>query len=134
MRALRARLVALITAATLLVPASALAQVVYLCTMTGAIGPKCCCSSVSEEPRAAPSRAQFERPDCCEAQAQASRDAIAAAADHMPSVGPAVLVSTLALADLFDLERASSLSRAAQARGPPALGPPIYLENCSLLR
>jgi hypothetical protein len=134
MRSWRARLVVLVTAATLLMPASALAQVLYLCTMSGLIGPKCCCSAPQEEPEAAPQGPRFERPDCCEAQAQASRDAIAAAADHMPSVGPAMLVSTLTITDLIDLERAASISGAAQARGPPALGPPIYLENCSLLR
>jgi hypothetical protein len=134
MRAWRARLVALITAATLLMPASALAQVIYLCTMSGAIGTKCCCSAAKEEPEAAPTGPQFERPDCCEAQAQAERDAIAAAADKLPSVGPAVLTATLSVTELLDLGRLSTVSGAAQARGPPALGPPIYLENCSLLR
>ncbi len=135
MRSWRARLLALVAAATLLMPASALAQVVYLCKMTGAIGERCCCSSAKDAaPQAAPSHPAVERPDCCELQLQASRDAVASAAQTMPSVGPAVLVSTLTIEELVDRGGTDELSGAPQARGPPSIGPPLYLENCSLLR
>jgi hypothetical protein len=134
MRAWRTRLLAVIAALTLLAPASALAKVVYLCKMSGSIGPRCCCAHADETPETPASGPAVDRPSCCEAQVQSARDAVASAADQLPPVGPAVLVTTLTFEELAERARASATLHAPQARGPPAVGPPVYLENCSLLR
>lgn len=134
MRAWRARLLALAVAATLLVPASALAQVVYLCKMSGSVGPRCCCSKAHADREAAPCEPAADRPDCCEARVQAARDATLSNAERAPSVGPALLASTLTMAELTGLAEAAELRARPRARGPPSVGPPVYIQNCTLLR
>ena len=134
MRALHARLLALTIAATLLVPASALAQVVYLCKMSGSVGPRCCCSKPSEIPDAAPCEPTVDAPDCCEAQLRSAEDGVRYGGQSVPIVGPAVLASTLSFAELAARGTGSEAWARPQARGPPSIGPPVYLENCSLLR
>ena len=134
MRAWPPRLFALAVAATLLMPASALAQVVYLCKMSGSIGPRCCCSKPSEIPEAAPCDPAVSAPDCCEAQLRTAEDGVLHAGESAPTVGAAVLASTLRFAELTERASSSQAWARPQARGPPGIGPPVYLENCSLLR
>jgi hypothetical protein len=125
--------VALIAAVTLLAPATALAGVVYRCSMSGSVGKKCCCAKAKEEAKRSPCGEAIERPDCCEAEVGAARDASLAGAERLPAVGPAVLLRVLTIAELEALSAGTGPSQILQARGPPSTGPPLYVQNCALL-
>lgn len=133
MRAWCARLLALFAAAMLTMPATAFAEIVYRCRMTGSIGPKCCCSRAFAA-KPAPCAPEVDRPDCCEAQRQDASATAGTSSERVPSVGAAVLSLTLTIRELIALGGRDGLAATHLARGPPPIGPPAYIENCSLLR
>jgi hypothetical protein len=133
MRGVHTRLTALLAAVLLLSPASAFAETIYRCRMSGNVGPRCCCSQADDRAQASPCQPEVDRPDCCEAERQTGPAAPASNVERLPSVGPAVLSATLTIEELA-LLCGTTPTAPARARGPPAIGPPAYIENCSLLR
>jgi len=132
MRRCSIRLLALLVAVLVAVPAHALARTRYLCHMSGLIGDKCRCS------HAAPSQAKvvektLTRQDCCER-----------VGSQEPGVAPAAIRQAgrdgapLALAAVFTWS-VSALSASNTMVRPPLLarapprGPPLFLSNCALL-
>lgn len=133
MRGVHTRLMALLAAVLLLVPASAFAETIYRCRMSGSVGPECCCSRAEDPAQASPCQPEIGRPDCCQAERRAGSAAPASSVERLPNVGPAVLSATLTIEELA-LLCGTTPSAPPRARGPPAIGPPAYIENCSLLR
>lgn len=133
MRRLPTRLLALIVAAMLLAPASALMEVVYFCKMSGAIGSRCRCAHPNEPPSADSYGPTADRPDCCEARLTGGMNVVASASGLPAGVGPAVLAREMTIAELIERGQPGIVVGQAVARGPPHTGPPIYLEHCSLL-
>ncbi len=128
----RFQMLALLAALALLLAGSALGSPHYLCHMTGRVTADCCCASTDAVddagciPKAAPG-------DCCElltppTGAQANRDA-----SPSDAIQPAALAAILpepiyvfpgALAPTFVAKR---------SRGPPLVGPPLFIAHCALL-
>jgi len=131
---LRSRLLALLMALAVLGPSTAAASIVYVCKMTGESGPRCCCKAKSTgksgEKRAP---AEFERPACC--AAHVTRTADIPAIQHAPDlqVLPPALLETHPLLALAATQATSAAGLPPRSRAPPPRGPPLYLENCTLL-
>lgn len=122
-RPVRAALVALLV--LVLVPTTALARVVSICSMSGrAVATKCCCEPERDSPVNA-----LERADCCRTYAN---DAKAAASSVVApvDVAPAAVLTRLPAIIFHGLTARAGVDLAARARGPPPLGPPIYLRVC----
>lgn len=111
-----------------LVPTTALARVVSICSMSGrAVATKCCCEPERDSPVDA-----WERADCCQTY---GTEAKAAATTVMPSVdvAPAAVLARLPAIVFHGLTHRAGVDLAARARGPPPLGPPLYLRVCRQL-
>jgi hypothetical protein len=135
MHALRARLPVLLAVLLVALPAGAAGRHQYFCEMMGRLLDTCCCAaakaSATSKPNAGP---EFRAKDCCERIESATRDAIPALRDgalriESPVVGTLAPIAFVVPAPSFEL---LSINR-VRARAPPALGPPIFLKNCSLL-
>lgn len=126
------RLLSLILCALLLVPGAALARAASYCKMSGRVGRGCCCKHVEPDAKQAPRGPEVSRPPCCEKLAVPDEGK---ATDIAPdfTVSAAALVALLPVPWHFGSAPRSLTHIPAQARGPPPLGPPIYLANCVLL-
>lgn len=118
-----------------LLPATSLGRVLTYCNMSGRLGETCCChgdehvkpSKVEKRPQMA------KRPGCCEQRLIQGAQGVTA---HQPEgqvpVMPGVLIAELSLSEIQ--APAPQLSWVPRlARGPPPLGPPLYIRYCSLL-
>ena len=132
MRSSRARLFALVATLVALIAAAAPTRTHFFCHMRERVVSACCCPKEDTHGhRVAQSTARA--PDCCERIASASRSAVAAAHDFDASVPPAAMVAILAVYERIEPPREVGLSATAQARAPPAIGPPAFISFCRLL-
>jgi hypothetical protein len=128
MRVLRTRLIALLAAAFVALPAQAFARASYRCHMTGAVSHACCCAG-KLAPK--PCGAQIERQNCCEALHAADQASMPEARADLQDVPPAGLSAEL----LF----VPSTRGAPDQLAPPAAalthapGPPRFLTHCAFL-
>ena len=115
-----------------------LSQVIYLCTMTGQVGPLCCCQhmeELEERSKVEDSTPDLSSPSCCELIDQES----VYLSLHSPS-------STLDLSSPYPQEsthqithdQSTALKRSkvcshSHARAPPlkATGPPLFIQYCT---
>ncbi|HEX7672282.1 MAG TPA: hypothetical protein VF395_21950 [Polyangiaceae bacterium] len=134
MRPLRVQLIALVTALAVLLPGSAFARTQFFCRMMNRVVATCCCDTDATSSEDVGCQPQVRTTDCCEKVATRARSAPAARAlDTDFSVPPAVLTATVPAHVYVFPEAVGTLTRMAQARAPPGVGPPLFLLNCSLL-
>lgn len=125
------RLLSLLVSLALLLPAGTLGSVLYVCRMTGDTGKSCCCAKrAAEQANRQPS---IQGAGCCDTKitAAAERPSCPPAADF--HVAPPAFVTRLPVELGLTVPLPDSPAMAERARGPPRIGPPVYLENCALL-
>ena len=134
MRRLRIQLIALVTALAVLLPGSAFARTQFFCRMMNRVVATCCCDADANSSDDVSYQPQVRATDCCEKVTTQARSATAARVlDTDFSVPPALLAATVP-ADVYVFpETVAILTRMAQARAPPGVGPPLFILNCSLL-
>lgn len=132
MRPTRLRIVALITSVALLLPESAFARVHYFCVMMDRVLESACCCGSSDSDHVE-GQAEAKRPDCCARVTPPSRSVAPTAPDTTVPVPAAALVATIA--EPIQLSQpVSTIGTAPKlARGPPPLGPPLFIVHCSFL-
>lgn len=130
LRAMRARILALLSAVLVAVLWASPRGVEYLCSMDNQRRATCCCTPDGEH--ADRDHGRIERADCCEVKRDATVSPAVSPSGHdeavqLASVSQALGAHCDPLAPSADVVPAS-------ARGPPhAVGPPPYLRNCRLL-
>ena len=135
---LRLRVIALLVGLATVLPGTAFARVHYFCRMMDRVMDSPCCESERAAARLRPDvrvelREEARPPDCC-LRVEASRAGVAPGPRYsLPVVPAAALVATPGWSS-FTLPPAIAVStRFEAARGPPPLGPPLFLAHCSLL-
>jgi hypothetical protein len=131
MRAIPARILALLAALVLLLPGGASARTQYYCQMMGRVVASCCCETeaVSQAPR---TPQQLRSADCCQ-RISASRSASLGTREVVPSVPTQALLATLPapLRPKAQTEARGTCAEVTQA--PLAIGPPLFVAHCALL-
>lgn len=133
MRSLRSRLVVLLAVLAMVLPAGALARTRYFCSMMGRSVPSCCCAA-SHRTKSPSRGTELRARDCCERITPgAGHEAVQSGAEATPPVPPAALAATLPAFISAPPPASRSATAETRARGPPGLGPPLYIAHCSLL-
>ena len=124
---------ALAMATLVVAPANGLGQLLYFCSMTGAVGPQCCCEHEAEA--LLPDGLSISAAPCCDIVNQETRvpparlEAISPdfdGPDHIAAHPSPIAERQVAVPSPRLLPRTT--------RGPPfATGPPLYVENCTYL-
>ena len=135
MHSLRARIPILLVALLLALPAGAAGRHQYFCRMMGRLLDACCCASAQSDAIAKRSPGpEAKAKDCCERIESAGREAIPALRDGALRIESPVVATLPALLAIVPAPVFSPAGiHHVQARAPPALGPPIFLKNCSFL-
>jgi hypothetical protein len=128
MRLLRARLMGLLVASALALPAFAFAQPGYLCGMTGQVSHGCCCSG--KQPTAAPT-AEVKRQSCCQ-WVQPQRDATPSTTNDALRCAMQVALAPVAVVQAVPITASELRPPHDVARVHPP-GPPRFLANCVFL-
>ena len=132
MRSSRARLFALLATLVALLAAAAPARAHFFCHMRERVVSACCCPKEAKDAeRVTPPSASA--PDCCERIASVSKAAVSTAHDGNASVPSAAVVAILVGYEQVEPARGVAISATAQARAPPAIGPPAFISFCRLL-
>jgi hypothetical protein len=131
MRFPRARLFALLATLVALLAAAAPARARYFCHMRERVVSGCCCPKAAAHTERVASSASA--PDCCERIASANRAAVATTQDANASVPPPGMLAILPAYERVEPAREAAIRTAAQARAPPAVGPPAFISFCRLL-
>lgn len=141
------RILALLVAALLAVPSLVLARAALICSMTGQRTFTCCCSGTKAEARpsgnfaagaaaskhavqADAKRAHIEAEPCCK------YDTDAAGASSASFKVPAELLGHALVDHVVGFAFAPRVMPVASGwsyRGPPELGPPLFIKHCTLL-
>ena len=128
------RMMALLMAILVALPAIGLGSLQYFCTMTGEVGPKCCCQHEADG-------AELDVPSvsagqCCEV-VSAERQVLPTRVEVItPDLeGPQFVLLPQASSDDRLLVRAPTrLAVPHGSRGPPpATGPPLFIQHSSFL-
>jgi hypothetical protein len=130
MRAVRARIFALLAALVMLLPSGASARTQYYCRMMGRVVASSACDSKASK-AASPVR-ELQPADCCQRLSSSSRSASLGTLEAVHDVAPAasVAASQSFVVGLFgDSEGFCAESRQAVL----AIGPPLFLVHCALL-
>jgi hypothetical protein len=132
MRAVRARVLALLTALIMLLPGGASARTQYYCSMMGRVMASCCCETdaVSQAPSAAQ---EFQVQDCCQRVASANRNASLGTRHVLRGVVAAAVLSTVSEAFRVSPRSDTGSSCAESTQAPLAIGPPLFVVHCALL-
>jgi hypothetical protein len=116
-------------------PASGLGQLLYFCTMTGEVGPKCCCQYEAEVDADASESATLAVAPCCmfdsaDQQLQPTRVEVV-----LSEIETQQFVALPYLEDSPLLVRKSTGNvLSLGSRGPPPdTGPPLFIKYCSYL-
>jgi hypothetical protein len=135
MFALRARVVALVVALFMALPAGAFARGLYFCRSMDRVMEDCCCgtdTSIAPASRGA----ELQRTDCCQLLRPALQGGVPATQARNAAAAPPPLVTILpelVAMPLRAVRRVPGRTRTERARGSPSLGPPVYLKHCVLL-
>lgn len=133
MRALKAQLLAAVTALAVLLSSGPFARTQFFCTMMNRVVAKCCCAAGSESEADSDATLQIRSTDCCSKVSAAKRVPALQAAGTEVTVAPAAIVATIS-DSVYELPRAAPVSTLPrQARAPPIVGPPLFIAHCSLL-
>ena len=117
------------------VPASGLSPLLYFCTMTGEVGPGCCCEHEGEVEPATTTGSTLSAAPCCEVvsadpQVQLTRVEIVSAELEAPRV----VALSHQLSDRSQVHLAKRLALPHGSRGPPPdYGSPIFIQHCCYL-
>jgi hypothetical protein len=131
MRAVRARIFALLAALVLLLPGGASARTQYYCQMLGRVVASCCCetAAASQAPGAVQ---ELQAADCCQRISSSTRSASLGARQALQGIAAAVLPSELASA-LGPCPRGDTGTCTEVTQAPLAIGPPLFVAHCALL-
>lgn len=133
----RARLLALLALLLVALPLGVGARTSrYLCHAMDRVMDECCCPKARAQGPQQPKPAEVRAPDCCEVlRGQTHQGTPALRADSSGVAGPelATLPSQPSMI-LLEPELEHVAAAMLQARAPPpSRGPPLFLQNCSLL-
>jgi hypothetical protein len=128
---LSARLIAVVTALSVLVPGGASARTQYFCRMMNRVVATCCCDQRSSVRDAG--GPEVRSPECCEPLSTVVRSVPAAAPTTEVSIPPAAYVATASAPLPVPKRTYARVSAPPRARAPPSLRPPLFIANCSLL-
>ena len=132
MRAVPARIFALLAALVMLLPSGASARTQYYCRMMGRIVASSSCGN--EGASQAPSRAQeLQVADCCQRLSSASRSAWLGTREAVRSVAAAALLTTTPQPFSGGLERNTCNFCGESTQSPLAIGPPLFIVHCAFL-
>ena len=127
-----ARILAIMTAIVVALPASALPRTQYYCRMMGEVMSSCCCKGHGDGTTAQVQQDEVRHPGCCEL-VTTSDEAAPATRDAVAKVFPAGLVAVLPISTDIGRSTGAATRLANVARGPPALAGPRYITHCRLL-
>jgi hypothetical protein len=133
MRAVRARIFALLAALLMLLPGGAWARTQFYCPMMGHIVASCCdeTDALSQAPSAAP---QLRVADCCQRLSSSNQGASLGTHEAFQEVAAAALPSTRPPSfGLSPREGDTGSSCAEATQAPLAIGPPLFVAHCALL-
>ena len=132
MRAIPARLFALLVALMMLLPSAATTRTQYYCRMMGRIVDSVGCSDGAMSKATSPVR-QVEREDCCQRLSSSSRSASLGTLSAVIDIAPAGEIGRTF--PLFSAALASDpVSFCAEStQAPLAIGPPLFIVHCALL-
>ena len=131
MRRFRLQIIALFAALSILLSGAAAAHVRYRCSMSGRLLDACCCAKAGATP-ASNRPVEVRAPDCCERVVSAARGGATATLEIERSL-PAAVAALVPLR-IDPLPRPSVETHIVwRSRPPPAIGPPLFIKNCSLL-
>jgi hypothetical protein len=132
MRAVRARMFALLAALILLLPGGGAGRAQYYCQMMGRVVATCCCETgaAAHAPDAA---REFQAADCCQRISSARPSASLGTHEALRGVPAAALLSTVP--QPFPVSRSSVALRscAESTQAKLAIGPPLFVKHCALL-
>jgi hypothetical protein len=132
MRPTRLRIVALLTSVALLLPESAFARVHYFCQMMDLVMESACCCGNTDSDHVE-GQAEARRPDCCARVTAPSRSVAPSAPDTTAPVPTATLLATIAEPVHVPLPVSTVGTAPKLARGPPPVGPLLFIVHCSYL-
>ena len=127
------RSIALVIAVLVAFPVSGLGQLLFFCTMTGEVGPKCCCQhEVEPDALEGPS---LRAASCCEvvsAEQQVPPMRVQVQASQFET--PQFSALRFTLSDRTRVCAPTGLALPHGSRGPPPdTGSPIFIKHCSYL-
>ena len=126
MRVIRTRLLGLLSAIVLTIPATAFAQPGYLCRMTGEVSASCCCAKKQVSKRC---EAEIKR-SCCQL-IEAERTIAPSVAPDTSRLIAAPMVAAIVAQFALDSSGWTYKPTLARITHPP--GPPRFLVKCSFL-
>ena len=125
------RIISVLFIAVLTIPMSGLSQLLYLCSMTGEIGPRCCCQHEAQDH----DEKTVQVPSCCESvntafQSSSCRIQMKASQDQKTR-----MLATVAHVNVTKKIPALQMQDGVLgSRAPPkSTGPPIFIRCCSFL-
>jgi hypothetical protein len=128
----KARLLALLAALLVVLPAGAL-PATYYCRWMGETMSSCCCRGHDDKAQAkGPSEDKLKRANCCEL-VKSSDSARPVTREAPIKVDAAAIVARIQVEVVVVPESRDVPSAPAQARAHPGVGPPLFLSHCSLL-
>jgi len=133
MRALRLQLLAAFMAFAVSLPGTALARTQFFCHMMNRVVATCCCDSDVDVGADTGCGPQVRASDCCEKMTTVAQSATARALAKDVTVPPATIAAMVPAPVYVFSRTVTALALPAQARAPPALGPPLFVLNCSFL-
>ena len=131
MRAVRARIFALLAALVMLLPSGASARTQYYCRMMGRIVASSACEQAAAPKLASPAQ-ELRLADCCQRLSSSSRTASLGTLEAVHDVAPAASVPTTGPL-VVGLVRDSDGFCAESTQAPLAIGPPLFIVHCALL-
>lgn len=132
MRAVPARIFALLAALVMLLPSGASAHTQYYCRMMGRVIASASCDSESAA-HVTSAGQQLQVADCCQRLSSASRSASLGTREAVTSVAAAALLSTAPQPFGMGLHLCAGTRCAESTQAPLAIGPPLFIEHCALL-
>jgi hypothetical protein len=132
MRAVRARIFALLAALVMLLPSGASAHAQSYCRMAGhVVGASSCDRQAA--PQAESPAQQLQAADCCQRLSSSSRSASLGTREGLPGVAVAALFTTTPRPFGVGLQGESGSLCAESTQAPLAIGPPLFLAHCAFL-
>ena len=132
MRAIPARLLALLAALVLLLPSAASTRTQYYCRMMGRIIDSVGCNDGARSKATSPIQ-RLQREDCCQRLSSANRSASLGTQNAVIDVAPGAEVAAAfhPCPDRLNRDPVSFCAESTQA--PLAIGPPLFIVHCALL-
>ena len=132
MRAVRARIFALLAALVMLLPSGASARTEYYCRMMGRVIGAVSCDREAA-PQAASPTTQLEQEDCCQRLTTPSRNASLGTRDALEGVAAAPLLAVSFQTFGLGPDQDSRDGYFESTQAPLAIGPPLFIVHCAFL-